>query len=208
MYVPTSFKQENEETIWNFVRDYSFGTLVSLDGSQISACHIPFEVESFGDAYCLTGHIAKANDQRIQLENGSTVMATFLGPHAYISPTWYDHVNVPTWNYAAVHIYGRAEVINDRNEVVAFLTRMVDRYESGSERPYRVDSLPDEFLDKFLPQIVVFRIVPSQVRAAFKLSQNRHEADFKNIIRELQKRGSETDRDLAKLMTLHGTSTQ
>ncbi len=112
MYTPPYYKNENVENVLDFVEKNSFGILISQSNSKLLATHIPLEFDKNENGQTiLVGHISKANPQWKNFINDSNVLAIFNGPHSYISSSWYDHENVPTWNYIAVHIYGKVKII-------------------------------------------------------------------------------------------------
>ncbi len=198
MYIPRHFRVTDQTIIAEFIQQNHFATLVSYDGQRPIATHTLLDLEHDGDGgLLLNGHMSKANPQWRTLDEGSDVLAIFAGPHTYISPRWYDHTNVPTWNYMSVHVYGRPRLITDRNELLTMLTKLVDRYEatSGATPAYQVETLPEAFLDKELRGLVGFQIHVTQIDASFKLSQNRNQRDYDTIIDELSKR--EDDNSLA-----------
>ncbi|MEY2631306.1 MAG: Protease synthase and sporulation protein 2, partial [Bacteroidota bacterium] len=113
------------------------------------------------------------------------VLAIFSGAHTYISSSWYDHENVPTWNYLAVHVYGKVRVYN-HEEALDFLKKLVDKYEAKSETPVRVENLSEKTMRE-AHGIVAFEIEITSLEAQKKLSQNRDDKNYKNIIEELEK---------------------
>ena len=112
-------------------------------------------------------------------------MAVFSGPHAYISSSWYDHENVPTWNYIAVHVYGTIRILN-YDETVASLKKLVDKYETQSENPIRIEDLSEKTMRQ-ARGIVAFEMEITSIEATKKLSQNRDSKNYQNIISELEK---------------------
>src|SRR5258707_14422155 len=161
MYIPGRYKELNPEVVEQFLRDNDFATLVSSDGQQLVATHLLVDFEHRADErLVLNGHMARANPHWRTLETGREVMTIFAGPHTYISPRWYNHTNVPTWNYMAVHVYGRPRVIGEKAELFALLKRLVDKHEGGSggERPYRLEDPPADFADTQKKAIVGFQI--------------------------------------------------
>src|SRR5690242_2384330 len=111
MYMPAAFREEDRATIVDFMRRYSFATLVSMDGATLVASHVPVAVQDRDGALTIVGHVARANAHWKAFASGET-LAIFTGPHAYVSPAWYEErESVPTWNYAAVHAYGRATAV-------------------------------------------------------------------------------------------------
>ncbi len=178
---------------------------------EIHASHVPMVLElstanpPFVPGTDLIGHLAKANPQWRTLGASKEVLAIFQGPDAYVSPTWYDHPNVPTWNYASVHAYGVPRVVDDEAELLDLVTRQVERYERPGKSSYRVEDLPPDLLRKELRGIVGFRLSISRVAAAYKLSQNRHEVDHANVVSRLEARGDAGSRQVAELMKRAGS---
>src|SRR5438477_12570684 len=136
MYVPPHFAESDPATLHDFIEGHSFGLLVSQVGGVPFASHLPFLIDrTTGPHGTLLGHMARANPHWRELA-GQTALAVFSGAHAYVSPTWYEAANVvPTWNYVAVHATGRAELVEDRDDLLAILRRSVAVYEAGMPRP-------------------------------------------------------------------------
>lgn len=188
MYIADLYKNTNQNDIEQFISENSFGILVNQTEGKLWATHIPLEldVNEKGEKV-LYGHISKENPQWKGFAENDNVLAIFSGPHAYISSSWYDFENVPTWNYSAVHIYGTIKII-EGEPVVAHLSKLVDKYEAKSENPVSVE----RFSKKTMLQtrgIVTFEIAITEIQATRKLSQNRDEKNFRNIISELEKTG-------------------
>jgi transcriptional regulator len=136
----------------------------------------------------LLGHVARANAQWQALEGADHVLAVFQGPHAYISPSWYEqHPSVPTWNYAAVHASGRARLM-DEAELHELLMRLSSTYEAGRENAWRMSDLPAAYVDSMLKMIVGFELVVERLEGKFKLSQNRP-AEVARVIAALEREG-------------------
>jgi transcriptional regulator len=125
------------------------------------------------------------------------VLVIFQRPHTYISPTWYNHVNVPTWNYQAVHLYGLPRIVTG-DEYYAMISRLIEKHES--ETDYRLESLPQDFVEKQMNRTVGFQINVTRIEANYKLSQNRDEEDHHNIISRLHERKDEMSHAVAKAM--------
>lgn len=126
------------------------------------------------------------------------VLVVFQGPHTYISPTWYNHVNVPTWNYQSVHIYGIPRIVTDHDEYYGMLSRLITRHESGTS--YRLEVLPQDFVEKQMKGTVGFQIPAARIQANYKLSQNRDNEDYRNIISHLYEREDKMSHEIAKAM--------
>lgn len=170
------------------IRAHGFAVLVSAAEGGVQAVHLPLTlVEQPGEPLQLLGHVSVANPIWRGLREDAEVLAIFSGPHSYVSPRWYNHVNVPTWNYMAVHAYGRARVLTDAAETHAAMKRLVDQYEAdaGVAEPYRMEQLPPEFLASQMKGIAVLAMTVTRLEAAFKLSQNRDAESYANVVREL-----------------------
>ena len=186
MYIPDIYKNENQEEIINFLQENSFGILINQNNGNILATHIPleFEVTKNGKQF-LEGHISKENPQWITFENDNRVLAIFSGSNSYISSSWYDHENVPTWNYIAVHVYGKVKILN-YEEMVFSLKKLVDKYESNSENPIRIEDLSEKTMRQ-ARGIIAFQIEITSIEAVKKISQNRDEKNYQSIISKLEK---------------------
>ncbi|GAC1622984.1 MAG: FMN-binding negative transcriptional regulator [Candidatus Elarobacter sp.] len=200
MYVPPHFRIDDPAEIAAFMRSNAFATLVSVHEGAPFATHLPLLVDGEGASLTLAGHVARANPQWRSLADQES-LALFTGPHAYVSPSWYGNAkSVPTWNYAAVHVYGRARLVADPAQVYDTLRRLTEREEGRSAKPWRIESLPDDYVGTMMEGIVAFTIVPSRVEGKYKLSQNRDRADRETVARELSASPSELARETAALM--------
>lgn len=200
MYMPKHFAVEDRVQQLQFMRDYGFATLVSQGSHGPTATHLPLTVEERDDGNVfLIGHVAHANPHWKYLESGSEALAIFHGPHAYISPTWYQmHPSVPTWNYAAVHAYGEARLL-DAAATRRLLKTLSDQYESGREKPWRMEDLTSGYVEKMVAAIVGFEIAIKRIEGKFKLSQNRPAADRAGVVNALLQ-GAPADQQVARLM--------
>jgi transcriptional regulator len=199
MFIPKLHKNENIEEVKNFLKGNSFGILISQDDGKISGTHIPMELDTDENGEdVLVGHIAKANPQSKNLKNEQEILAIFNGPHSYISSSWYQKENVPTWNYVAVHVYGKVKII-EGEELLESLKNLVDKYEQKSENPVSVEKMSSRTL-KQVNGIVGFSIKINEIQAAYKLSQNREETDYHNITSELEKVGDSNSIGIAEEM--------
>jgi transcriptional regulator len=201
MYIPAAFAECDLTKLHDFMEQNSFGLLVSqIDGSPF-ASHLPFLLERrSGPQGCLIGHMARGNPQWEQA-SGQAVLAIFSGPHAYISPSWYEAAQVvPTWNYVAVHAYGNLQVIEDHDALLELVQKMVQVYEQRMPRPWSIGS-PSTFVDRMLTQIVGFRIPIERIEGKWKLNQNHPVERRKKVIRNLQERDDENSQAVAAIMT-------
>lgn len=146
MYISKLYREENHSKILEFLRQNEFATLVTYDGGKPTAGHLLMEVIEDGENLFVNGHMSKVNPLWKTFEANPEVLVIFQGPHTYISPTWYNHVNVPTWNYQMVHVYGSPRIVTDYDEAYALLSRLVSRNEGESS--YRLESLPQDFVKK------------------------------------------------------------
>ncbi|MEQ6356473.1 FMN-binding negative transcriptional regulator [Lysinibacillus sp. M3] len=186
MYIPKYYIKTDLEEIKEFIKDNSFATIVSIRKGKPIAAHVPLLLNKIKDEYYLTGHCAYGNPLWRTFEDIDEILVIFNGPHAYISSSWYEKENVPTWNYQSVHVYGKASLIAG-NELEQDLINLLEKYEKFRENPVLWDKLSPEMLQQELKGIKGFRIKIEEVQAAYKLSQNRNANDYANIISELYK---------------------
>jgi transcriptional regulator len=200
MYIPDLYKNENQEEIKKFLQENSFGLLVNQTDGKLWATHIPLELDkNEAGKDVLLGHLSKENPQWKSFTSEKEVLTIFSGPNCYISPSWYDHENVPTWNYAAVHIYGTIKII-EGEALLLSLKKLIDKYESNSENPIRMEDLSEETMRQ-TQGIVAFEIEINTIQAVKKMSQNRDEKNFQNIICQLEKTKNPNELEVAKTMS-------
>ena len=181
--MPNDFAVDDREILDGFIRDNSFGLLISQVDGQPFATHLPFLLE--GDT--LVAHMARANPQWQGFSEDCEVLCTFQGPHAYVSPSWYTAKNaVPTWNYAAVHVYGTPEIIDDPQAAYIDQEKLVEFNEAGCDKPWRLGDRDREFIDGMIRAIVNFRIPITRIEGKFKLSQNRPAEDRERVAVRLE----------------------
>lgn len=196
MYVPKKFQNANTSELLDFIHQNGFAILVSQGDSSLVATHVPLQLSD--DGKTLNGHLSKANPQWKNFQ-GQEVLIIFNGPHAYISSSWYNHENVPTWNYIAVHVYGSIKLI-EGEALIESLRKLTDRYEKNSVHPVSVASLSTEYFQKQLNGVVGMEITITKIEAAYKLSQNRDHVNHAAIIDQLEKRNSGDDLEVAEAM--------
>jgi transcriptional regulator len=190
MYIPASFRMSDAPEIHAFMREHSFATLVTQGEGGVTATHLPVLLEAETGVHgTLLGHMARANPQWRDI--AGEALAIFSGPHAYVSPTWYESPGtVPTWNYVAVHAYGPLQLVEDRDGLHDILTRTVAVYERRMPEPWSYD-VADPDIDKMLEAIVGFRIEISRLEGKAKLNQNHPEERRRKVIRALETQGGE-----------------
>jgi len=190
LFIPSSFRIDDRDTLFAFIGRYGFATLVTpLDGSPF-ASHLPLLLDRETDL--LLGHVSRANPHWAAFAAGAESLAVFAGPHAYVSPTWYATAPaVPTWNYAAVHVYGVPRLLSpERTREVVDLT--VQKYEGSRPAPW-ADEMPEDLRGKLLAGIVGFELPISRIEGKFKLGQNRSAADQAGMLAGLRGDGAEAN---------------
>jgi len=198
MYVPKIYKPSNPEVVYSYIEKNAFATLVT-QGEGLIGSHIPLLLEKSEHGNYLTGHVSRANEIIDQLKDGQEVLAMFMAHHAYVSSSWYDHINVPTWNYIAVHIYGTATLLSG-DDLYHSIENMVNKYESGRKDRFRLKDFGQEELHGHLNGLVGFKINIDRVEAAYKLSQNRKDNDYREIISQLRSGGTDLELAIAQEM--------
>ncbi|MCY7360161.1 MAG: FMN-binding negative transcriptional regulator [Rudanella sp.] len=188
MYINKNNRYEDPSEIEEFVTQNGFAILVSQVDGRPWASHIPLMLRHNAEEQpILSGHVSKANGQWKSIE-GQEILAIFSGPHTYISSSWYDHENLPTWNYTAVHAYGRVRLVTG-DELAQAISRLTDHYEQQSEKPVSVAGMSPGYFDSQVRGLVGFEIAVTQFQAVRKLSQNRDDVNHARIVDELEKRG-------------------
>lgn len=201
VYLPPAFTEARPAVLVAHIEQHDFGLLVSHGPSGPVASHIPFLVEHHGDELRLLGHLARPNPQVEDLRHSQEVLAIFSGPHAYISPSWYAAgPAVPTWNYVDVHAYGTVSLIEEADWLTRLLLRLSDRHEATNPAPWRMQDLPEPYLQGMLKGIIGFEIAVTRLEGKYKLSQNRPAIDRPRIIAGLERREDADSGAVARLM--------
>jgi transcriptional regulator len=201
MYVPAHFREDDLPTLHALMCANSFATLVTQQQGIPLASHLPFTLASERGRYgTLACHMARANAQWRSFSQTPEVLVIFQGPHAYITPSWYEvHPSVPTWNYAVVHAYGTPRIIEDEVAVYELLRRLVQTNEAGFAQPWQVQ--PREgYIQHMMRGIVAFEIEITRLEGKYKLSQNRSAVDQQHVIDALSAAGGELEQRVAALM--------
>jgi len=201
MYIPKYYEEKDWNEIEQLIKEHGFATLISIKNNEAVASHIPLELsKNETGELILNGHISRANPIWKGFETGQNILAIFMGPHAYVSPSWYNHRNVPTWNYKAVHVYGKARILKD-DELRAALSKMMDRYEHlHAEHPMKMEETPDDLLQKDINGLVAFEIKIDRMEAASKLSQNRDAESYQSVIDHLKASDAYDSKQIAEEM--------
>jgi len=199
MYVPAAFAETDPANLHEFMRRNSFAVLTSHGEGGLTASHLPLLLVADAGAHgVLLGHMARANSQWRKAEG--EVMAVFSGPHAYVSPSWYEEGGtVPTWNYVAVHAYGTLHVVEDQDGLLGILRRSVTAYESPMPEPWSFEE-SEAHVEKLLGAIVGFRIEITRLEGKWKLSQNHPEERRRKVIRALEARADDHSQATGEMM--------
>ena len=199
MYIPAAFLQTDQPKLFDFIDAHSFGTLVTYGDGGPFASHLPFWLDrDWGASGALLTHVARANPQSAHAL-GDSALAIFTGPHCYISPTWYGaRAAVPTWNYTAVHVYGRLEIV-DESTLFGLLERLVAEYEPQEPDSWSIaDEQPT--VQRLAHQIVALRLSIERIEGKWKLSQNRPLEQRRRVVDALHRRGDHASVQIAELM--------
>ena len=201
MYIPKHFEGD-EATGREIMQAHSWALLLTADetGAPL-ATHLSLIWRNDGSPHgSLIGHMARANNHWKLFERQPQSLALFWGPHAYVSPTWYEPgPKVPTWNYVTVHAYGRPQVITETPLVLRVLSELAKAYETGAGE-WNLGALPPGTSEELSKHIVAFRMPRARVETKIKLSQNRDLADQKNVVARLEGSDSQDSRAIAQWM--------
>jgi hypothetical protein len=200
MYIPGLFKVSDTNATREFIDSNGFGIIISTVNGKLWATHVPMLLTKDNDGKdILSGHLSRANSQWKEFGKSGEVLVVFPGSHSYISSSWYDHENVPTWNYLAVHVYGTIHII-EGDELKEELSKIVNKYEAVMPDPVSVERMTESFVQGEMKGIVGFKIAISEIQAAQKLSQNRDEKNYRRIIEGLEKTGDTDSIEMAGIM--------
>ncbi|ETK43002.1 MAG: transcriptional regulator [Pseudomonadales bacterium RIFCSPLOWO2_12_60_38] len=206
MYTPRAFALNDLPEIQQLIQHTRLAQLVTVGENGLQASHLPLLLNpDEGPNGTLYGHLAKANPQWRELQNGGEALVIFAGADAYISPAFYpakaEHGKVvPTWNYIAVHAYGTPAVFSDAERLLKVVTALTDRHESGRAQPWRVSDAPADYIDGMLKAIVGFALPIKRLVGKRKLSQNRSAADMAGVRDGLAASADVRDQTLARFI--------
>lgn len=199
MYTPRHFEETRADILDGLIRACPFATVVANTADGLVANHLPFELVDGR----LHGHVARGNE--LTRMDGVEVLLIFRGPDGYISPNWYPSKHetgreVPTWNYAVVHVHGRLRVIDDASWLRRLLERLTDRHEASQPKPWKIADAPEDHIEKSLRAIVGLEVAIGRIEGKFKLSQNHPARNRAGVIEGLRQRDGDGDAELAELM--------
>ncbi len=191
MYNLSYFKEPDRKVLLQFLHNHPFAFLTGsfANGKQV-ATQVPVLVQVHDNTLLLEGHIMRNTDHHKAFIENPQALCVFTGPHTYVSASWYSNPQIgSTWNYMSVHAKGNIQFVSD-DELIAFMKKLTLQFEKNNPAsPIIYDNLPPEFLKKMLPAIVGFRIEVEEIENVFKLSQNRDERSYLNIINKLEQQG-------------------
>ena len=193
MYNLPYFKEEDPQVVLQFMREHPFVFLSGVDDqNKPVATQVPVFIDEKNGKLFLTGHIMRNNDHHKAFEKNPNVLAVFTSPHVYVSATWYDNPHqASTWNYMSVHAKGKIR-FGDHADLVAILKRLTLHYENNNTGSTTVfDNLSSSYKEPLMKAIVAFEVEVTSIDNVFKLSQNRDEKSFNNIIAKLDEQGSD-----------------
>ncbi len=199
MYIPEHFRVRHPEDAIAFMRANPFAILISTTADGPFATHLPLFVRQQEETLTLRGHVAKANPHWRYLEQDPQCLAIFHGAHSYISPSNYAaQESVPTWNYAAVHLYGTARLMSSQEDLLDMLHELMGSFEPAYAEQWA--ALDESYRQRMLNHIVGFEITATRIEGKFKLSQNRSRQDQTNVIESLAKSGDTAIAGVSQLM--------
>ena len=199
MYTPAAFSESDQEKLFDFIEQFSFGLLVTQSDDGLVATHLPLLLDrTAGQFGCFRGHMARANPQWQTADR--RVLVVFSGPHTYISPRWYEAENVvPTWNYVAVHAYGTLQLVDDPTATLQILGDYVTTYGRSMPDPWQLDTSGD-FMANMARSVAAFRIEITRMEGKWKLSQNQSRERQEKVVDALILQRDENAQAIAALM--------
>ncbi len=203
MYLPSQFAITEPHEIELLLRSTRLGTLITHGPTGLFASPLPFIYDN-GLHTLLAGHLAGSNPHR-ELVGEDEALVVFNFADAYVSPNWYpskasDGKAVPTWNYEAIHVYGRLHWIDDAAWIRRNIGALSDRFEAGQSHPWSVDDAPTDFIAKLQAAIIGVELVISKIEAKRKMSQNRSATDQAGVIAGLTRSCNPRDHEVARIM--------
>jgi len=193
MYDLPYYKEEDQQVILKFIHEHPFAFLAGCDEHHKPvATQVPVFIEERDGVYFLTGHIMRQTDHHKALEKNPEVLAVFTGPHTYVSATWYSNPRqASTFNYMSVHAKGKIKFL-DEEGLVTVLKKLTRHFEKNNTQSTTIfDNLTAEYKQPLMKAIVAFEIEVESIEHVFKLSQDRDEASYHNIIAKLSEQGGD-----------------
>ena len=205
MYIPRTFAEQDSGVLHAFMDAHPFATLTTA-AEGLYATHLPLILRDDGTILVLEGHVARANPHVARLSAPCDALVIFSGANAHITPSWYpskvdDGRVVPTWNYAAVHVFGTIHLREDEDFLRAHLARLSDRHERARGSEWTTNDPPADYLTQQRRAIVGVEITIARVEGKWKMSQNRSEADRVGVVDGLRRAGAPADAEVADLVS-------
>ena len=200
MFIPKYYREEDRQKLLAFLKQNNFAALITFDGEKPIATHTPVEIVETENGWTIYGHISRANAQKKTFGDNEALLI-FQGAHTYISARWYTEVDVPTWDYMIVHVYGKVREIQG-DELYSVLSRLVENHESNTS--YRLEGLPQDMVQKEIKGVFGFVMEVTRVDGGYKLSQGKTEEERTNIASELEKRGDKDSKVIAEEIRKQG----
>ena len=196
MYIGKHSQINDYEEIKQFIQHNNFATIVTSNDVKPIASHIPVMISEQDDQLVITGHLAKQNELVQTIEHNAQVLVIFQGPDAYISSTWYETEDVPTWDYQSIHVYGEGRLLN-HDELVSDLKQLLNHYEGYKDDGATWNHLSED-TKRQIHGIVGFQVKVNDIEAVYKLSQNRSKQEKVNIVKQLKASGNQKESKIAK----------
>jgi transcriptional regulator len=191
MYSFSYFKEKDKQTILEFMEQHPFAFLTGGGAAGIPvATQLPLLIEERNGELFLQGHMMRNTDHHKAFVENLNALVVFTGPGTYVSASWYSNPQIgSTWNYMSVHVKGQMRFLSP-DELVQLMRRLTLKFEDGNTASLTIyDNLPASFLEKMMPAIAGFEIRADHIDNVFKLSQNRDEKSYANIIEKLEEKG-------------------
>ncbi len=200
MYLPKRFENQDIERSLVIAKKYPLATVISSTEAGPFISHLPLVAESKNGSLFLYGHLARANEHWKLLADRD-VYVIFNGPQTYITPTWYAEDDVPTWNYAVVHMKGRSRLLENKSDIISCLEKITAQTEQNEPNSWKF-WIPDDLAEKGVLEkaIVGFQVTVDSIQSKFKLSQNRSPLDRQGVIQGLSGRNDDMSREIRRLM--------
>jgi len=205
MYLPEQHRVDDVAALHALMRARPFATLISAGAAGLMATHLPTVLKDDGPYGLIECHVARANPHWREFATGAEALLIFQGPEGYITPNWYaskaEHGKVvPTWNYAVVHAYGRAEAMDDVQWLRRHVGELTAQQERSEARPWEVTDAPDSYIAAMVRAIVGIRLPIARLEGKWKMSQNREIEDRKGVVAGLGARGEGEDTAIAEIV--------
>lgn len=205
MYRPSQFREDRTHILCAAIHELGFATLITLQGRELVASHIPMILKQDAAGLRLEGHVARANPQWKGKDDAVDALAVFLGPHSYISPTWYatkaeTQRVVPTWNYISVQASGPLSIIQDPQWLLRHVGDLTRHNEAARAKPWDVSDAPAEFIEQMCSAIVGLSMQVQRLEGSWKMAQHKPEPDRLGVIQGLQELGDDSAMAIAREM--------